>query len=217
MKLKLLRTLTPVGLKELVKYRGYYSPEAMTHPGRMRVTTALDALRFLSEHHVTDLTVFDPTCGVGTTAIAVAILKLGIFWGCDFDPRWFHATQAMLREHFSDLPVALFCGPAVRVDRVFPHRCVNIVFFSPEFPMGADLLVAELDRMDLFAAHEVAQTHTLEVLKADGSEWSEGEANAFIQAIVDDFMHDGVQPDLSYESDDGTVLTITGDWDAEEE
>jgi len=89
-------------------------------------------------------------------------------------------------------------------------------FFSPEFPIGADLFVAELDRVDLFAAHEVAQTHTLEVVKADGSEWTTEDADAFIQAIIDDFMHDGMQPDLSYESDDGTTLRISGDWDAEE-
>ena len=88
---------------------------------------------------------------------------------------------------------------------------------SPSKDLYVGIGAFNLVRRSAYEGIDGHETLRLEVVKADGSEWIAEEADAFIQAIVDDFDQDDVQPELEYEIDDPTMLIVSGNWDGEEE
>lgn len=138
MMIPILTTLPEAPPKDRPEHREFFSREAMQHPGRMRVITAIRALRFLNGlFNLRSTKIVDPFVGVGTTLIAAASLgSIDVFTGFDLDPRWIDEAIKMTRRHFAegDLLVNLSTIDAADGNKFFSEDYYDILFTSPEFP-----------------------------------------------------------------------------------
>jgi hypothetical protein len=115
--------------------RGRYTPDSITHPGKMLPTIARYAIRTYTRPGEL---VFDPMAGIGTTVVeAMHLHRHGI--GVEYEPRWavLAATNVRLAaDHGAQGTGEIYTGDSRRLPSLLPatvHGRVALVITSPPY------------------------------------------------------------------------------------
>lgn len=160
--MKILETFPKTPGQDAPEVRALWPPDAMNHPGRMRVELARRLVRWVQDRiDKTNLFVLDPLSGIGTTAIAAHAEGVEDFVGCELDERWYKSVLKVIDSLFGY--TRIFHG---RAEDTPPPTWIeaDLLMTSPEFPDAKSPGKSKKqDKMNeekgLIAGHEFSEPH----------------------------------------------------------